>query len=131
MPSYDDRRFVPPAPVASVVIRDPDRNEEVVNVPMLIDTGADATLLPGPVVASLGISGTGERYQLVAFDGTVSDSEAVRADLVFLKRRFRGRYLLIEAEVGVLGRDVLNHLRLLLNGPDSRWEDWTSAKRDA
>jgi hypothetical protein len=75
---------------------------------MLIDSGADVTLLPEFAVASLGIAGTGERYQLVAFDGTTSDSEAVRADLIFMNRRFRGRFLLVGAEIGVLGRDALN-----------------------
>ncbi len=98
---------------------------------MLIDCGADATLLPKAAIASLGILGTGERYQLVAFDGTTSESEAVRADLVVLNRRSRGRFLLLDAEVGVLGRDVLNHVRLLLDGPALRWEESPAAARDA
>src|SRR5215469_5881665 len=46
MPAYDDRLYVPPAPVARVVLRHPERAEGVENVPMLIDSGADATLLP-------------------------------------------------------------------------------------
>jgi hypothetical protein len=83
----------------------------------------DATLLPTSVVSSIGIVGTGERYQLVAFDGTVSDSEAVHADLAFMARRFRGRYLLIDAEVGILGRDVLNHVYLVLDGPTRSWKE--------
>ncbi len=62
---------------------------------MLIDSGADATLLPRSSATSLGLEGTGERYQLVGFDGTISDSEAVLASLAFLRRNFRGRYLLI------------------------------------
>jgi len=126
MPAYDDSRFDPPAPVASASLRHPDRGGSIADVPMLIDSGADATLLPKSAVASLGITGTGERYQLVAFDGTTSESEAVRVDLVFMNRRFRGRFLLIDAEVGVLGRDVLNHVRLLLVGPALNWEEWPS-----
>lgn len=57
---------------------------------MLIDSGADATLLPRSAVASLGIAGTGERYSLMAFDGTTTKSEAAHVDLVFLNGRFRG-----------------------------------------
>jgi hypothetical protein len=98
---------------------------------MLLDSGADATLLPRSAVGSLGISGTGERYRLLAFDVTASESEAVRADLIFLGRRFRGRFLLLDAEVGVIGRDVLNHLRLLLDGPDSRWQESSPPATDA
>jgi len=59
MPAYDDSRFAPPAPVALVSIRHPDREEVVSDVPMLIDSGADATLLPKSAVASLGILGRG------------------------------------------------------------------------
>jgi predicted aspartyl protease len=131
MPAYDASRFVPPAPFALVVIRHPDHAGGVADVPMLIDSGADATLLPRSSVASIGIVGTGERYQLVAFDGKTSESEVVRADLVFLGRRFRGRYLLIDAEVGVVGRDVLNHLRLLLDGPAMNWQILPSSAKNA
>jgi len=123
MPPYDDRLFVPPAPLARVVVRHPEREQSVEDVPMLIDSGADATLLPRSAATSLGLEGTGERYQLVGFDGTVSESEAVVASLAFLRRNFRGRYLLTEAEVGVIGRDILNHIRLLLDGPAFLWNE--------
>ena len=117
--------FVPPAPIARVVVRPPERDQSVGDVPMLIDSGADATLLPRSVATSLRLEGTGERYQLAGFDGTISESEAVLACLLFLGRNFRGRYLLIDAQVGVLGRDILNHVRLLLDGPALRWEERT------
>lgn len=92
MPAYDESHFNPPAPVARVTLRNPDNGQSVADVLMLIDSGADATLLPKSAVTTLGIVGTGEQYQLVAFDGTTTESEAVRADLVFLNRRFRGRF---------------------------------------
>jgi hypothetical protein len=43
--------------------------------------------------------------------------------MVFLDRVFRGRYLVTEEERGILGRDVLNHLALLLDGPRQRWSE--------
>src|SRR6478736_5778228 len=88
MPAYDGRLFDPPAPIARVVLRHPDREASVADVPLLIDSGADATLLPRAAVASLGLDATGERYQLIGFDGTISESEAVLARLVFLRRTF-------------------------------------------
>ncbi len=123
MPPYDDRLFVPPAPLARVVVRHPEREQSVEDVPMLIDSGADATLLPRSAATSLGLEATGEQYQLVGFDGTVSEAKAVLASLAFLRRNFRGRYLLTEAEVGVIGRDILNHIRLLLDGPALHWDE--------
>jgi len=90
---------------------------------MLIDSGADVTLLPKVVVESLGIPRSGARYELVAFDSTTSSADAVRAELVFLDKRFRGQFLLIEAEIGVLGRDVLDNVRVVLDGPGLQWEE--------
>ncbi len=98
---------------------------------MLIDSGADAKLLPQSALASLGLTGTGERYRLVAFDGTTNESEAVRAVLVFLNKTFRGRFLPVESSVGVIGRNVLNQLRLLLDGPVLHWEELPPTDRDA
>ncbi len=123
MPNYDDHHFDPPAPVARVCLRHPDREESIEDVPLLIDSGADATLLPRSAVAALGIVGTGERSRLEAFDGTISETEVVSVVLVFLGRRFHGRFLLIDGEVGVMGRNILNHLRLLLDGPALTWEE--------
>jgi Aspartyl protease len=94
MPPYDDRLFVPPAPVARVVVRHPEREQSIGDVPMLIDSGAYATLLPKSAVSSLGLEGTGERYQFIGFEGTISESEAVLASLSFLRRNIRGVYLL-------------------------------------
>ena len=39
MPPYDDLLFASPAPVARVVIRHPDRQQSIGDVPMLIDSG--------------------------------------------------------------------------------------------
>jgi hypothetical protein len=124
MPPYDDLLYVPPAPVARVVIRHPECEQSIGDVPMVIDSGADATLLPRSEVASLGLEGTGERYQLVGFDGAIRESEAEHASLSLFRRNLRGRYLLIDAEVGIIGRDILNHLRLLLDGPGMNWKEY-------
>jgi hypothetical protein len=59
MPPYDDRLFVPPAPLARVVVRHPEHEQSVEDVPMLIDSGADATLLPRSAATSLGLEVTG------------------------------------------------------------------------
>ena len=38
MPEYNSEFFNPPAPVAFVYLRNPEKNIEIANVPMLIDT---------------------------------------------------------------------------------------------
>jgi hypothetical protein len=55
MSEYDADNFEPPAPVAHVTLRNPATGFLLSDVPMLIDTGADATLLPTDAVEQLGI----------------------------------------------------------------------------
>jgi Aspartyl protease len=123
MPAYDSTRFSPPAPLALVGLRDPESGAVQSDVPMLLDTGADVSLLPQPAVAALGVTiATGRQYELVGFDGSMSRAPIVRVELILLGRTFRGQFLLIEQNWGILGRNVLNALPLLLDGPRLTWE---------
>ncbi len=103
MPSYDPAQFNPPAPVAYVTLRNPDTRAESPDVLMLLDTGADITLVPVAAVAQLGLSATNENpYELEGFDGKRSWASAVRLDLIFCHRTFRGRFLLVGQTWGIL-----------------------------
>jgi predicted aspartyl protease len=91
---------------------------------MLVDTGADVTLVSQAVVNQLGVSvDPTHGYELIGFDGNVSVAQVVELDLIFLKRTFRGRLLIIDQEVGILGRDILNHIPLVLDGPTLSWNE--------
>jgi predicted aspartyl protease len=126
MPSYDASHFNPPAPVARVTLRHPQHRTTVSDVLLLVDTGADITLLPRTVVEQLGVPLLrDQQYELMGFDGSTSFASVVVLDMVFLRRTFRGRYLLVEAERGILGRDILNHVNLLLEGPRQQWSEYT------
>ncbi len=46
MPAYDSTLFNPPAPLARVTLRNPETGAVWSDVPMLLDLGADATLIP-------------------------------------------------------------------------------------
>lgn len=94
----------------------------VPDVPMLLDTGADVSLLPRSHVAQLE-SADAKEYELEAFDGTKSSARALTAELQFLGRSFRGQFLLIDGWHGVLGRNVLNSLSLLFDGPNRKWTE--------
>ena len=56
MPSYDGMGCDPPAPVAQVTLRNVHSGEMVAEVPLLLDTGADVTLLPRNIVEQLGVT---------------------------------------------------------------------------
>ncbi len=122
MPVYDDVLFDPPAPVAILTLRDPQSGRSVSGIAALIDSGADVTLIPQASVDVLGLKPSAEeRYELLAFDGARSLARAVDLELHFLRRSFRGRFLVIDQPWGVLGRNVLNHMSLLLDGPGLAW----------
>jgi predicted aspartyl protease len=124
MPDYDAARYNPPAPVARVALRNPQTSAELADQPLLIDTGADATLIPQAALVPLGLQPIAEvTYELIAFDGTRSVASVADLDLVFLNRRFRGRYLLTHEDTGVLGRGILNHLTLVFDGPGNEWTE--------
>jgi hypothetical protein len=121
MPSYDALHYDPPAPTASVTLR-AQSGATVDDVQMLLDTGADITLLPRSAVARLGIAPDPSiQYELVGFDGRQTATQVVDLDMFFLQKIFRGRYLLVDAERGILGRDVLASLIVILNGPAREW----------
>lgn len=44
--------------------------------------------------------------------------------MTFLNRRFRGQFLLTDSEFGFLGRNVLNSVRLLFDGPQLNWDEY-------
>ena len=129
MHAYDATRFDPPAALAIVTLRSHD-SENTLDVPLLLDSGADITLIPQSSIAPLGLAvDPRESYELMAFDGATSIAQVVRLDLIFLRRVFRGRFLITKQEYGILGRDIINHISLLLDGPDLTWGEQRRAEQ--
>ena len=124
MPAYDTSRFEPPAPLAQVTLRNPETGALQMEVPMLLDSGADVTLVPQATANLLRVVIVpGRRYELVGFDGNISFAPVVRLELLFLGRTFRGQFLVIEQEWGILGRNILNAIPLLFDGPRLIWDE--------
>ncbi|MEP7342098.1 MAG: hypothetical protein ABI977_30485 [Acidobacteriota bacterium] len=126
MPKYDNQFFSPPAPVASVTFRNPLSLATLSDVLMLIDPGADVTIVPQSVVDSLGASvNYDEGVELDGFGGQPAISPATRLDLIFQRKTFKGRFpVAINQDgqnIGIIGRDVLNHIVLVLDGPRLDW----------
>ena len=129
MADYDGKQFDPPAPVAKVTIRTLDRAHSLSDIAMLIDSGADVTLIPRACAENLGLEGATEvSLHLQGFDGGTIAAKVVEAELVFLGRNFHGHFPLIQDEYGILGRNVLNNLSLVLDGPRLNWREETAAK---
>ena len=124
MHAYDAVHFVPPAPVARVTLRNSQTRVSTSGVELLVDTRADVTLLPRAAIARIGVVPLEEPgYEVTGFGGSTSVAPVAELDLLFLRSAFRGRYLLIDEERGYLGRDILGHVALLLNGPGQHWSE--------
>ena len=122
MPRYSEQDFDPPAPVAWVILRDPDSGASLGGVPMLIDTGADVTIVPRPSVAELGvpmISDSG--WALEGFGGDQTSADVANLEMKWGKRTFRGLFLVVDQDWGILGRKILNKVKMTLDGPNLTW----------
>jgi hypothetical protein len=127
MPTYDFTQFDPPAPLAQVTLRNPDTGAAWSDVPKLLDSGADVTLISQAAVSQLGVAIIPDSYyELIGFDENLSFAQVVRLELIFCRRTFRGRLLLIDQTWGILGRNILNAVPLLLDGPRLMWEEQRS-----
>lgn len=124
MPEYDSENFDPPAPVAYVTLRNPATGASLTNVPMLIDTGADATLIPQESVEQLEIEVEEDSlFEVQGFDGEIKWIKMAELELVFLKKKFTGQFLLIDQPMGILGRNILNSVSITFNGPRNKWDE--------
>lgn len=123
MKNLFDPSFNPPAPIGSVLIRDIATGKRSAGMQVMLDTGSDITLLPSTVVDDMDLGNflRGD-LELEGFDGSTSVYRAVSAQIIFLGKRISGTFGLIDNQVGILGRDVLNHFALLLDGPSLTWD---------
>jgi len=110
--------LMPPAPFLTVRVSNLLERPEPIALPALLDTGADLTAIPVSLVAQLGLSPAGElavegydgrSLNLISYDITLHVAHVHLVGLQVVP--FSESYVL-------LGRDALNLLRLLLDGPD-------------
>lgn len=124
MAAYDADLFSPPAPVARVTLRNQQTGQIISDALLLIDSGADVTLIPQSAVNQLGIAiDATDTYELQSFDRQISTAQAVSLELLLLNRMFRGKFLIVEQETGILGRDILNYIAIVLDGPELNWRE--------
>lgn len=124
MQNYDSVNFQPPAPVAYVSVYSHDKIQSAVNVPMLLDSGADVSLVPRELLSQIIAASTvGQSYSLMGFDGTESAAPAIQLELHFLDKIFRGQFLIVDGHHGIIGRNILNCLPLFFDGPALTWKE--------
>jgi len=79
--------------------------------------------IPESSLHRLGLTKQRRDYEVLAFDGSKIAAECVQCELIFLRTVYRGVYLVVDQPAGYLGRDVLNHISLVLDGPQLNWRE--------
>lgn len=108
----------PPTPSVLLNIAHPTEERATANLAAIVDTGADQTVLPAAWIANLEVPPWDEQL-VAAFDGTphVLTTHVVRLQV----RDFPPFEIIVVGaegvENGVLGRDVLNRYKIVLDGP--------------
>lgn len=120
MPRYETEGFQPPAAVVRAGVRGPG-GLVLPNVPLLIDTGADVSVIPLGVAEAVGATIELSRVLVRFYSGTGETLNQAELSVEFARYRFEGQFLVAESEYGILGRNILNALSLTLDGPQLRW----------
>ncbi len=123
MPDYDSFLFKPPAPVAFVSLLNLKNGLEKSNVPMLLDTGADLTLIPKFAVEYLDLDfSQSSEVRLETLEGNKSITQAIELQITFANEKFQAKFPLIEQDYGIIGRNILNRFKIELDGQNLHWE---------
>ena len=115
--SYN-RQITPSAPFVHITVERPDKGAAVADVPSQLDTAADITVVPASVVETLGLVQLGE-VEIMGFGGHITTVPTFLVSLAI--RQFEP--IIVKVLVNpdepcvLLGRDVLNQYRVLLDGP--------------
>lgn len=97
-----------------------------VQVPFLVDTGADRTVLSAAILSKLGLQPVGPRERLAGLGG-FADSVVIQTQIQLTREMggkvvFRGQYAAVtelEAlDVSVLGRDITGLFAVIVDKPD-------------
>jgi predicted aspartyl protease len=116
-----DQGFDPPAPVVEVVVYHPQTTGPGVRFQAQLDPGSDISVIPRQALDEIVLPASGE-IMTIGYDGV-----ATRTLLYFVILEVGG-WLLPPLEIAVmprdalLGRDVLNHFVITLNGKEQQFE---------
>jgi predicted aspartyl protease len=111
--------FTPSAPFVHVIVRNPKADHASAEIPAQLDTGADRTVIPKRVAEEVHLSAV----RKITVAGLGGDLHTLDVFLVLLQIRdlqpMAVEVIAHDDESFVLlGRDVINQLRIVLDGPN-------------
>lgn len=115
MPAYETDGFDPPAAVIRGRVRGPAGLFAL--VPLLIDTGADVSIIPLSIATSVGADVYPSNVPVQFYSGQAITLHQAELTVTFLRYQFHGMYLVADSDFGIIGRNILNSLVVTLDGP--------------
>jgi hypothetical protein len=113
-----------PIPITWINVFNPSDDSKVERVKVIVDTGAGVTCLPQDVIEKLGDLFYTEVDVTSPID---SDKRKLKLCVVSLRlpaqsEPFRDiKVLEIPSNYGIIGRDILNQYRIVLDAPSEQW----------
>ncbi len=112
----------PPAPFIAVTLRSPDGTGPDESLRLLADSGADQTVIPIGIVVRLGLISLG-RVSVGGFTGQMYlDEYEVQLSIDNEPPLNLPVLAALQGQHVMIGRDVLNRYRTVLDGPNQRLE---------
>lgn len=113
----------PPAPYVLVIVSRPNGSAHAPDLPAKVDTGADRTIIPTALATQLALEEVGR----LTFVGLADQQiELPIYEVTLVIRDLDPIDVKVAASDGephvLLGRDVLNRYRIVLDGPNGRLE---------
>ena len=112
-----ERSYYPPAPVIEILIDGYQSRLGQIRHQALVDTGADGTMIPLPILRQVGARYQ-ETMQMCGVAGTAQPVELFLVAIHIGDQVINGIHAvaLPSSSETIIGRDVLNQLTLTLNG---------------
>jgi hypothetical protein len=108
----------PPALFIDIIVRHPEDSAQIAHISAKIDTAADISAIPTSVIAQLGLPIT-KKLRVKGYDDVPITVFTYSALLEVDQAHFDSLRVIATAKAyALLGRDVLNHFYLHLDGPE-------------
>jgi len=113
-----DQDVQPPAPFLDIVIYHPENSVQATRSRAKVDTAADISAIPAPWVVQLGLP-IASKLTVEGYDGIPASVFTYTVLMEVGPARFKNlEVIAIPETYALLGRDILNHFYIHLNGPE-------------